>query len=298
MLRRPTRVTPAGAVALTVLLAGAGGCLWLALGTEPPRASLEDLRRRGEVSLGIANEEPYGYLDTARGELTGEAPELARVIFGRLGVPRTDAVTSQFGALIPGLRAGRFDVIAAGMYVTPARCERVAFSRPTYRIGEAFVVPRGNPLDLHSYADVAANEEATLGVVAGTIERVYARRTGVPDERVVILNDNVSALSAVRTGQVSAFAGTQLTVRSLLDKTDGRALEEATPFTQPVIDGEEVWGYGAFAFRPRDVALREAFDRELGAFLGTEAHLALVRPFGFREENLPGDVTVEELCDG
>lgn len=297
MLRRTSRVTPTGIVALLVLLGCVGGCLFLAARTPRPRASLAELRRAGEVSVGIANEEPYGYLDTVSGRLTGEAPELARVIFARLGVERLDAVTSQFGALIPGLRAGRFDVIAAGMYVTPERCARVAFSQPTYRIGEAFIVREGNPLSLRSYEDVANHDEAVLGVVNGTIELTYARRIGVDESRIVILNDNVSALSAVRTGQVDAFAGTQLTVRRLLEKSDA-PLEEAAPFRQPVIDGREVWGYGAFAFRRQDAALRRAFDRELQGYLGTEAHLALVRPFGFTRDNLPGDVTVEELCGG
>lgn len=296
MIGRETRVSWPGVVALAVLVASVGGCLFLATRPQRSHVTLEQLRRRGVVPVGIANEEPYGYLDTVSGRITGEAPEVARVIFERLGVPRLDAVTSQFGALIPGLRAGRFDVIAAGMYITPERCRRVAFSRPTYRIGEAFIVRRGNPLDLHSYADVAADDDAILGVVNGTIELQYAQATGVPEDRIVILNDNVSALSAVRTGQIDAFAGTQLTVRSLLAKTEGEALEEAEPFAQPVIDGEEVWGYGAFAFRERDRGLRRAFDRELGRFLGTEAHLELVRPFGFTEDNLPGDATVEALC--
>lgn len=296
MYRQKRRVTPAGLGALAVLIVVAGSCVVLATRPLRPSSSLGQLRDRGGVSVGIANEEPYGYLDTASGRITGEAPELARRIFAALNVPRLDAVTSQFGALIPGLRAGRFDVIVAGMYVTPERCKQVAFSQPTYRIGEAFIVRHGNPLGLRSYRDVARHPRARLGVVNGTIERTYARRIGVPDERVVILNDNVSALSAVRTGQVDAFAGTQLTVRRLLDKTSGEALEEAKPFAQPVIDGKEVWGYGAFAFRKRDDELRRAFDHELAAFLGSHTHRALVAPFGFGEENLPGGMTTEELC--
>ena len=32
------------------------------------------------------------------------------------------------GFVIPGLNAGRFDLIAAGLFITPERCEQVAFS--------------------------------------------------------------------------------------------------------------------------------------------------------------------------
>lgn len=290
-------MTPAGLIALGLVVGSGALCIVFGgPGTDGGRSTLERLREAGVVRIGIANEEPYGWLDTSTGEITGEAPEIARVIFERLGVDRLDAVTTGFGSLIPGLKAGRFDVIAAGMYVKPERCREIAFSEPTYRIGEAFVVRAGNPRGLHSYADVVDDPEAELGVVAGTVELGYARSVGVPDDRIVVLNDNASALEAVSTGQVDAFAGTSLTVDELLDKGRTEELERARPFEQPVIDGEPVWGYGAFGFRRGDDALRDAFDRELEQFLGTEEHLALVRPFGFGEENLPGDVTVSELC--
>ncbi len=52
---------------------------------------------------------------------------------------------TEFGSLIPGLQAGRFDIIAAGMFVNPKRCEQVQFSEPTYGIGQAFLVAEGQP---------------------------------------------------------------------------------------------------------------------------------------------------------
>ena len=257
--------------------------------------TLERLRRTGVARVGYANEAPYAYLDESK-RLTGESPEVARVILSRLGIAETEGVLTEFGSLIPGLKAGRFDLIAAGMYITPERCRQVAFSRPTYGIGEAFAVAEGNPLDLHSYADVAASPEATLGVVAGTVERGYARETGVPDDRVVVFPDAPSALEGVASGRVDAFGGTSLTVGDLLSKRDAGGLERAEPFTDSVIEGRTVRGYGAFVVRPEDGELLGALNRELEAFLGTPEHLELVEPFGFGEETLPGDVTAEELC--
>ena len=52
---------------------------------------------------------------------------------------------TEFGSLIPGLKAGRFDIIAAGMFVNPARCDEIAFSEPSYGIGQAMLVPDGQP---------------------------------------------------------------------------------------------------------------------------------------------------------
>lgn len=104
------------------------------------------------------------------------------------------------------------------------------------------------------------------------------------------------SLAAVEAGRVDAFAGTSLTVQDMLDKRKSDRIERAEPFHDPVIDGEEVRGYGAFGFRKEDADLVEAFNRELAGFIGSNEHLALVRPFGFTARELPGDRTAEELC--
>lgn len=246
--------------------------------------------------VGFANEAPYAYLDGESGRLTGEAPEVARHVFRQLGLGELEGVLTEFGSLIPGLKAGRFDVIAAGMYITPERAREIRFSEPTYCIGEAFIVAVGNPEALHSYEDVAAHGSARLGVVAGTVERGYARSVGIPDERVVVLPDAPSALEAVRAGRVEAYAGTSLTVQYLLDRAADSRLERARPFTDPLVDGRSVRGCGAFGMRKADTDLAEAVDMALAGFLGTPEHLRLVKPFGFTEAELPGEVRTADLA--
>lgn len=260
--------------------------------------TLDRMRARGVARIGFANEAPYAYLDSESGRLDGEAPEIARVILGRLGIARVEGVLAEFGALIPGLKAGRFDLIAAGMYITPARCREADFSNPTYSIGEALVVRAANPLGLHSYADIAAHPEATLGVVTGAIQRRYALASDIPEARIAVFPDAPTALEAVAAGRADAYGGTSLTVLDLLRKADDPRIERASPFSDPVIDGEPARGYGAFVFRRGDDEVRAAFDRELASYIGTEAHLAAVAPFGFSREHLPGDVTAAALCRG
>ncbi len=257
--------------------------------------TLDWVRRQGRLRIGYANEAPYAYFDPAARRVTGEAPEIARTVLAELGIREIEGILAEFGSLIPGLKARRFDIIAAGMYILPERCREIAFSRPTYRVGEAFMVARGNPKKLHSYEDVKRRDTTLLAVVVGAVQRNYARRLGVPDDRVVVFPDTVSAMEGVAAGRADAFAATSLTVNDLLSR-GSRKVERATPFADPHIDGLLVQGYGAFGFRKQDVELLAAFDDGLSHLIGTPRHLELVRPFGFTEQELPGEVAVARLC--
>src|SRR5918999_3419571 len=94
--------------------------------------ALGRIRDAGSVRVGFANEQPYGFRDRS-GNLTGEAPELARAIFRAMGVDQLQPVLAKsFDALIPGLAAQQYDIIAAGMFITPERCQQIAFSNPDY----------------------------------------------------------------------------------------------------------------------------------------------------------------------
>jgi polar amino acid transport system substrate-binding protein len=291
-LRRAPLNRFVGCVGLLILIVAAGCGRPL----DSDRNSYERIQREGVARIGYANEAPYAYVDPQTGRLTGEAPEIARVVFADLGVQEVEGVLTEFGSLIPGLQAGRFDIIAAGMYVLPARCREVAFTNPTYKIGEGFLVRAGNPLGLHSYRDVAEDPDARLGIVAGSVELGYGRASGVPDDRIAIFPDAPSAVAAVQAGRIDAYAGTSLTIQDMLKKISDGAVERADPFRDPVIEGATVIGYGAFGVRSEDTALLEAFNGVLEEFIGSEEHIQITAPFGFTEAQLPGDMTSVELC--
>lgn len=282
---------PLWTLCIACLFAFSAGC-----SQNPSQDTLAKIQEAGKVRVGFANEIPFAYMDTESGELAGEAPAVARHILGQIGVTEIEGVLVEFGALIPGLKAGRFDLIAAGMYVTPERCKQIAFSEPTYCIGEGFLVLKGNPLGLNSYHDVKNHETARLGVVSGTVEVGYAKKVGIPDDRLVRFPDMPSAAAGVKAGRADAFAGTSLTISDLLHRLGDESLERAQPFEDLVIDGNLVKGCGAFGFRKEDRSLRAGFNERLRAFIGTEEHLALIRPFGFGAATLPGDATAETLC--
>ncbi|MFE7897477.1 ectoine/hydroxyectoine ABC transporter substrate-binding protein EhuB [Streptomyces sp. NPDC057424] len=281
----------AGVAALGAL--GASGCSRVATasGTEGGEL-LERLRAQGVARLGIAGEIPFGYIDK-NGELTGEAPELAKVIFKRLGVDRVQPVPTEFGSLIPGLNSQQFDIVAAGMYINPERCEQVIFSDPDYQMLDSFIVRKGNPLGLRDYKDVV-EKKAKFATGTGYAEIGYAVEAGYKESDILIVPDQVAGLNAVEAGRVDVFAGTALTTREVVKKS---AKAEVTDPFKPIVDGKPHIDGGGFAFRPNETKLRDAFNRELHKLKDSGELLRILKPFGFTENEMT-DLTAKELCGG
>lgn len=251
---------------------------------------LSEMFPEGTVRIGIANEVPYGY-EGADGQATGEAPELARAILGELGIDNMEATVVEFGALIPGLLAGQYDMIAAGMFINPERAEQVIFSDPDYCGATSFAVPEGNPMGLTDFQSVT-DSGAVLGVLGGAVEETYAIDSGIPDGQISRFNDTASLVDALTSGRIDAFVLTEVTVVAQVGELDGF---EATEGFIPVINGEEQLGCGAFAFT--DQGFRDVFNSKLKEFQADGKVLPIVEPFGFSEaavETAAG-LTVEDL---
>lgn len=253
-------------------------------------STLERARQDGFIRVGFANEAPFGFA-TPEGKLTGEAPEVAKAVLKAIGIPQVDGVLTEFGSLIPGLKAKRFDIIAAGMFITPKRCAEIAFSDPSYGIGQAMLVKAGNPKKIVDYGSIVANKDLKLAVMAGAVEAGYAKDAGVPQAQLVVLPDQSSLLAAVQAGRADAAALTALSIGNMAKKGEG--VESTKPFGE--VAGKSVKGHGGFGFRKEDKA--PAFNDQLKKFIGTPEHIALVEPFGFGKDYLPNK-TMEQLCKG
>lgn len=288
---------------LMIVTAACGGSESPAAGDNTPdsgaspaqeETTLEKAKRLGYVTVGFANENPYAYA-TPDGKITGEAVEVARVILKNLGIEEMNGVVTEFGSLIPGLKAKRFDIITAGMFITPQRAQEVAFANPEYSIGEGIAVKAGNPLNLHSYEDIKNNPDAKIAVMGGAIEVEYLKKIGVAENQIVITADNPSALAALKAGRVDAITMTGPSLEAVLASANDASIERVMDFQQPVIDGKDVRGYGAAVFRKEDDDFREAFNQELQKLKDSGELLEIISPFGFTEQELPGDKTAEEL---
>lgn len=257
--------------------------------TPPQRVFGRDVLR-----IGYAVEAPYAFL-ADDGQVTGESPVVAREIAKRLGVARTEWVQTAFSDLIRDLNAGRFDVIAAGMFITPERAAVVLFSDPTFRVRQDLLVKGGNPRRLHSYADAVASGNAHIAVISGAIEETLLRAEGLPQSRLLAVPDALTGWVAVASGAADGLALSSPSIRWMAKASDQSRVQLAEPFTQSRAPMAAKLGFGAFAFRRTDGPLRDAWNGVLRSFVGSDEHRRLVERFGFTSAELPGRVTTAEL---
>jgi polar amino acid transport system substrate-binding protein len=74
---RRTLIGITGAIALLLTACGNGG----------DQSVLERLQEEGSITVGVANEVPFGYVGDD-GEVTGIAPDVARAVLAELGIDR------------------------------------------------------------------------------------------------------------------------------------------------------------------------------------------------------------------
>jgi polar amino acid transport system substrate-binding protein len=283
MLTRRRFLAVAGGLSLSTAACGA-----------PTGTLLERARRAGTLRIGLSGERPFGYTD-ADGRITGAQPEVARAVLARLGIGGIDAVQVRFDQLIDGLLGGSFDLITAGMAITPPRCAKVAFSRPDFVAPPAFLVPVGNPRRIATFGDVARTS-VRLGVLAGSAEIDYAKAAGVRPERLEEFSGQSTLVRGVADRSVEVGALTAISLADELRRNPGTQLQVTAP-TVPIVDGRRIVPAAAFAMRVEDADLRAAFDTELKALQESGEWLNITRPFGLTAKNLPPrDVTTESLC--
>lgn len=287
----------AAALALGLGLGASAMTTDVSAGSEPPAEAsglLAELQEAGVARVGIAFEPPYGYLD-ADGQPTGQAPTVAKAVLAELGIDNIEAYVVPFGSLIPGLQAGQYDLIAAGMFINAERASQIIFSDPDYCVSEAFAVPEGNPMNISDYQSII-DSGALLAMVPGTVEVGYAEMAGVPDDQLVQFGTIEEQYPALENGRVDVVPGTRLTVEERVETMDG--FEATEPFFPLDEDGNEILGCGGYGFL--DQGFRDAFNEVLAEKQADGTVTEILVEFGFTEEEaeLAMEQTVEGIIGG
>lgn len=248
----------------------------LALSAAPALAqdAVETLKAQGFARIAIGNEPPFTAVK-ADGTVSGAGPDVARAVFKRLGIDDVVASISEYGAMIPGLQAKRFDAVTAGLFMKPERCNAVSYSEPILCDAEAFALKKGNPLKLMSYKDIADNADAKIGAPGGGTEERLALEAGVPRDRVIVVPDTQSGITMLQQGRIDVYSLPVLSINAAVKTAADPEIEVVAP-----VKGAPVYCDGA-AFRKDQTALRDAFDRELAALKTSGEFAKIIEPYGF-----------------
>lgn len=256
--------------------------------------ALDKLRKQGFVRVAYANEAPYGYLEGK--ELKGEAPTLHREIFKALGVDELKPTLSEWDGLIPGLQAGKYDVVSAGMAITPERCANAIFSEPEFISPTALMVKKGNPKKLTDLASAKA-AGVTVGVMSGAVEGSYAEGAGIPEGKIKTLQKPQDGADAVKGGRIDAFLLTGISLRWLAKTNPDTEVTEAFV---PELDGKQQFSPGGAVFRQGNEDLRDSFNRELKKIVSDRSrYVGLLQEYGFGATEIPpATLKTADLCKG
>ena len=273
-------------LALTLTLGACGG-------SDSDKSTLQKAIDDGKITVGFAGEAPYSFEEG--GELQGASVSLAKAVFKELGVDDVEGVNTEFGSLIPGLNADRFDAISAGMSILPDRCEQAAFGDPEFMYTTALMTKEGK-LDGMKNLDDVKDKGVKLATMTGAIESDYAKDLGIETQQVGTPQDG---MDAVTTGRADVFALTAISLNWMAKNNADAGVEVSESFVQE-IGGVPQIGAGATVFRTDDEELRDEWNKGLDKIISDEdAYLDAVGDYGFTAEERPdGSISTDQLCKG
>ena len=262
-------------------------CLGAAIAEAGP---LMDRIEGGEtIRLGFANEIPWAYPGENNKPL-GFANAITIGILKEMGYENLEPVVTDWGGLIPGLKANRFDIITGGMYILNSRCENVAFSEPIGIFGDAFIVAKGNPKGLQNYQDIKKKGAVFVtGAGFNTVEA--AKDEGVPESKIMQVPGMTEILAAVRAGRADAGGVTYFSALELAKEAKGE-IEVTNPAALP----EKYLNWVGIGFRKEDSDFLKKFNDALKSYLGSEKMLQDVAQYGYTRDQLPGDMKTGWVC--
>ncbi|HTN13073.1 MAG TPA: ABC transporter substrate-binding protein [Acetobacteraceae bacterium] len=228
------------------------------------------------LAFGTSNDQPYAFMDDKTHQVIGIDAEMLLAMLEKLGIPGHSVKQIDFEGLIPALLAGRMDMIADAMYITDKRKKVIDFSDGWYQYGEALLVKKGNPLKLHSMADLKGH---TAGSQLGTVYLDWLN--AVPGVTVKSYSTMATMMQDMTIGRLDAgiidapVAGYALTKNPAY----AAAFEMVADYKPKEIG---VIGSG---FRKDEGSLREAINWALAQIKADGTDLKILKKWGLGENN-------------
>lgn len=166
------------------------------------QSTLQGILKRGELRVGMeAGYMPFEMRDK-NGQIIGFDVDIARLMARAMGV-ELKLVNTAWDGIIPSLLTDKFDVIIAGMTITPERNLQVNFTQPYMHIGQSIVLSRRHEKTVTSYRDLN-DPQFVISTKLGTTGDIAARRY-LSRATIRTYESESEAVTEVRNGRVDAF---------------------------------------------------------------------------------------------
>ncbi len=220
--------------------------------------------------------EPWNLTDST-GKIVGFEVDLADDLCKRIHV-ECKIIAQDWDGMIPGLKAGKFDVIMDGMSITEERKKEIAFSKPYAAPPAAFMAARDSDVAkalgpgkvVNAIKDKAAGDAAikavqaalkgkTIGVQVSTTHANFASKYLKDVASIKEYKTTDERDLDLKSGRIDVALDDYPTIAAALDKPDAKDFE----IVGPEFIGD-VFGVGeGMGLRKSDADLTARFDKAL-----------------------------------
>ena len=222
--------------------------------------------------------EPYNLTDPS-GKIIGFEPDVAMDVCARMKV-ECKIIAQDWDGMIPGLQAGKFDVIMDGMSITDERKQTIDFTVPYANVPAALASAKASPLAKLAGAGTLVNFEKdkatgdaalkalrdalkgkTIGVQVSTTHATFATNHLKDVATVKEYKTTDERDLDLKSGRIDAVLDDETEVMAMLAKDDAK---DFTTFGPLLTGGDFGIGVG-MGLRKSDADLTAKFDAAIKA---------------------------------
>ena len=242
----------------------------------------ENLAQSGVVTVATtAYTPPIVFMGPDNAEIIGLDADIMNAFSTMFGVRFVMTDLTNFAALIPALKAGRFDMSISGMGGTVER-EKELDMIPYMYDGKTIMVQQGNPLGIASMQDLCGRRVAVgVGTAQEALVQKVSAACATPID-LLSIPKQPEVLIAVRTGRADATVGGYATAvyTTKHQIQNGVGLEAIPEVRQDV-------GYNTIALAKNSDQLRDALMAGLQSLIDSGAYAQMLDKWDLGQLAIP-----------